>query len=133
MTKTSRRSALRTISTGAIVAGTVALTNVANGQKAEAAKLWTLEGVLKVHPKYFYRYYMELGDGANCALFEADQALAEIVKNRKQETDLIRVRGELGTDYSGGGNASPFPQTWFIYMKVKEVAVAKVVEGIQQK
>ena len=38
-----------------------------------------LEGTLRVHPKFHYRYYIDgFGDGQECALFDADSKLASI-------------------------------------------------------
>ena len=54
MAKVNRRSAL-----GAVVAGAV-LGGMASGGEPKAPNLWTLEGELRVHPKYLYRYYLVL-------------------------------------------------------------------------
>ena len=86
-------------------------------QKAES----TLEGTLKVHPKYLYKYYLAgLGNAQTCALFEP-----EAFKDIKPDS-RIRVTGCLGTRFHTGGtdaNPSPFPRTWIIYMDVKSVKV----------
>ena len=96
--------------------------------EAKAPKLWTLEGELNAHPKYFYRYYLVLNDGLKCPLYGPDHAF-----NPAQLTGLklpirVRVRGILGTVHHPGGteeNLSPFPETWTLYMDVHDVEVLK--------
>ena len=63
MEKVSRRSAMRATAAGALALGTAALGSPAAGDEPKAPKLWTLEGELKVHPKFIYRYYIVLLDG----------------------------------------------------------------------
>ena len=86
----------------------------------------TLEGTLKVHPKYLYRYYIAgLGNAQTCALFGSEEFKEEAFKEIK-EGSRIRVTGRLGTRYHSGGtaaNLSPFPPTWIIYMDVETVKV----------
>jgi hypothetical protein len=121
MEKMNRRSAMRAATAGAVVVGTAVLGSKATGNE-KAPKLWTLEGELKVHPKYLYRYYLVLGDGAKCALYGSDQL------GRLQLPARIRVRGVLGTLHHSGGtkeNPSPFPETWVLYMHVHEVEALK--------
>jgi hypothetical protein len=60
MERISRRSAMRAASAGAVVVGTAILEGMAGGDEPNAPKLWTLEGELKVHSKYLYRYYLVL-------------------------------------------------------------------------
>src|SRR5262249_59642450 len=71
MEKVSRRSALRAATAGAVVVGTAVLGGTTAGDEPKAPKLWTLEGELKVHPKYLYRYYLVLSNesGQKCALY----------------------------------------------------------------
>lgn len=137
MKKVSRRDTLIEITTGAVVAGTVIVGDTAAGKEAEAPKLWTLEGVLKVHPKYLYRYYLDLGNatGQNCALYGADHGgepdqLARI-KLAAGVRARLRVRGALGTEYHSGGtkeNPSPFSKAWTLYMDVHEVEVLEYLQ-----
>jgi hypothetical protein len=95
-------------------------------------QLWPLEGQLKIHPKFLYRYYIVFGDGQKCALYGPDHAqefkqLADVPRDAR-----IRVRGTLGTSYFAGGaekNPSPFPQSWTLYMDVHEVEVIGKVAG----
>ena len=83
----------------------------------------TLEGVLQVHPKYLYKYYVKcMGTGQECALRKSD-ALKKI-----QPGSYVRVKGNLGTFYHQGGtktNPSPFPAAWVMYMDVDEVTVLR--------
>ena len=132
MKKVSRRDTLIESATGAVVAGTVIVGGAAAGQEAESAKLWTLEGELKVHAKYLYRYYLDLGNGTdqNCALYGTDHGrepdqLARI-KLAAGVRVRVRVRGALGTEYHSGGtkeNPSPFSKAWTLFMDVHEVEV----------
>ena len=63
MENVSRRSAMRAATAGAVAVGTAVLGGAAAGDEPKAPKLWTLEGELKVHPKFIYRYYIVLLDG----------------------------------------------------------------------
>ena len=72
MEKVSRRAAMRAATAGAVVIGTAVLGGAAAGDEPKAPKLWTLEGELKVHPKFLYRYYIVLLDGQKCALYGSD-------------------------------------------------------------
>ena len=90
--------------------------------KAEE-KLATLEGILKVHPKFMYKYYIVAYGGQTCALYADPSVGKDMLKDINPGTE-IRVRGKLGTRYHGGGtkaNPSPFGRTWVIYMNVQEV------------
>ena len=127
MEKMSRRSAMRAATAGAVVVGTAVLGGKAAGDE-KAPKLWTLEGELKVHPKYLYRYYLVLGDGQRCALYGPDHGREPGQLARLQLPARIRVRGVLGTAHHPGGtkeNPSPFPETWVLYMDVHEVEALK--------
>jgi hypothetical protein len=89
--------------------------------KAEE-KLATLEGTLKVHPKFMYKYYIVAYGGQTCALYTDSSVGGDIFEGIKPGTE-IRVHGKLRTRYHGGGtktNPSPFGRTWVIYMNVRE-------------
>ena len=123
MEKVSRRAAMKAATAGAVAIGTAALGGTAAGDEPKAPKLWTLEGDLKVHPKYIYRYYLMLGDGQMCALYGSEDQLARLKLPAR-----VRVRGVLGTSHHLGGtkeNPSPFPETWVLYMDVHEVEALK--------
>jgi len=125
MKQVTRRSALTTA--GVVAASTAVLGSPPAGSAA-ATKLWTLEGELKIHPKFLYRYYLVFGDGQKCALFGADHAREPQALARLELPVRVRVRGELGTSYHAGGtdkNPSPFPRTWILYMDVHEVEVLR--------
>jgi hypothetical protein len=127
MEKVSRRSAMRAATAGAVVVCTAVLGGKAAGDE-KAPKLWTLEGELKVHPKYLYRYYLVLGDGAKCGLYGSDHGREPDQLARLQLPARIRVRGVLGTAHHPGGtkeNPSPFPETWVLHMDVHEVEAMK--------
>jgi hypothetical protein len=125
MEKMSRRSAMRATAAGAVVVGTAVLSGTAAGDEPKPPKLWTLEGELKVHPKFLYRYYLVLlGTGQICALYGAEDQLA-----RLKLPIGVNVRGVLGTKYHDGGtkeNPSPFPPGWTLYMDVHEVEPLKI-------
>ena len=94
------------------------------GDKADAPQMWPLEGELKIHPKYMYRYYITFGDGQKCALYARDHEREIDQLARLQPGARVRVRGVLGTEYFPGGtkkNPSPFPPAWTLYMDVNEV------------
>jgi hypothetical protein len=98
------------------------------GDGPKAPKLWTLEGELKVHPKFIYRYYIVLLDGQKCALYGSDHGREPDQLARVQLPDFVRVRGVLGTEHHPGGtkeNPSPFPKGWTLYMDVHEVEALK--------
>ena len=125
MEKMSRRSAMRATAAGAVAVGTAVLSGTAAGDEPKPPKLWTLEGELKVHPKFHYRYYLVLlGTGQICALYGAEDQLA-----RLKLPIGVNVRGVLGTKYHDGGtkeNPSPFPPGWTLYMDVHEVEPLKI-------
>jgi len=130
MEKMSRRSAMRATAAGAVAVGTAALGGTAAGDEPKAPKLWTLEGELKVHPKFLYRYYLVLlGTGQICALYGADHGREQDQLARLKLPIGVKVRGELGTKYHDGGtkdNPSPFPPGWTLYMDVHEVEPLKI-------
>lgn len=128
MESVSRRSALKAVATGAVAAGAATLVGNATADEPNGRKLWRLEGELKVHPKYIYRYYLEFGDGQKCALYGADHGREPDQLARIKLRARVRVRGELGTEYHPGGtkaNPSPFSATWTLYMDVHEVEAAE--------
>lgn len=129
MANVSRRVVMRAATAGAVVAGTTALGGPAAGDEPKGPKLWTLEGELKVHPKYIYRYYLTaLGNGQMCALYGPDHGRESDLLADIKLPARVRVRGVLGTDYHSGGtkdNPSPFPATWTLYMDVHEVEALK--------
>ena len=106
------------------------------GEKGETSvKLSTLEGVLRVHPKFLYKYYIVAYGGQTCALYgDTHTNEPEKLKDMKPGTQ-IRVRGCLGTFLHSGGskdNPSPFPRTWVIYMELKEVTELRRAVANQQ-
>src|SRR5688572_15305760 len=103
MENVSRRSAMRVAAAGAVVVGTATLSGAAAADEAKAPKLWTLEGELKVHPKYLYRYYLVLGDLKECALYGSDHGREPAQLARLQLPARVRVRGVLGTAHHPGG------------------------------
>ncbi len=128
MEKVSRRSAMRTGAVGAVAVGTAVLGGTAAGEELKASKRWTLEGELKVHPKFIYRYYIVLLDGQKCALYGSDHSREPDQLARVQLPDFVRVHGVLGTEHHAGGtkeNPSPFPEGWTLYMDVHEVEALK--------
>lgn len=125
MAKMSRRAAMR--AAGAVAVGTATL-GTAAGDEPKASKLWTLEGELKVHPKFIYRYYIVLLGDLKCALYGSDHGRESDQLARVQLPDFVRVRGTLGTEHHSGGtkeNPSPFPPGWMLYMDVHEVEALK--------
>jgi hypothetical protein len=128
MEKLSRRSAMRATAAGALAVGTAALGGTAAGDEPKATKLWTLEGELKVHPKFIYRYYIVLLGDLKCALYGPDHGREPDHLARVKLPDFVRVRGVLGTEHHSGGtkeNPSPFPPGWTLYMDVDEVEALK--------
>ena len=124
MKKVSRRSALKAVTAGAVAVSTAVLGGKVAGNKPKAPKLWDLEGELKVHPKYLYRYYLVFGDGQRCALYGSDHGREPDQLASLQLPARVRVRGVLGTAHHPGGS-SPFPETWTLYMDVHEVEALK--------
>lgn len=124
----SRRSAIGATAPGAVAIGVGGLIGTAVGDELKRPKLWTLEGELKVHPKFFYRYYLVLVDGQKCALYGPDHSREIEELARLRLPARVRVRGALGTDHHTGGtkdNPSPFPKGWWVYMDVHEVKTPK--------
>ena len=125
MKKVSRRSAMKAVAAAAVTAG---VAETAAGNEPKAPRLWTLEGELKIHPKFIYRYYIVLLDGQKCALYGADHGREPEQLTRVKLPDCVRVRGVLGTAHHPGGtkeNPSPFPAGWTVYMDVHEVEAMK--------
>jgi hypothetical protein len=128
MEKVSRRAAMMAATAPAVVIGAAVLGGTAAGDEPKAPKLWTLEGELKVHPKYIYRYYLMLGDGQKCALYGSDHGREPDQLARLKLPARVRVRGVLGTSHHLGGtkeNPSAFPETWVLYMDIQEVEALK--------
>jgi len=94
----------------------------AQGRSEDRAEI--LEGTLRVHPKFHYRYYIDgFGDGQQCALFQVDDRLQHI-----KPGSLIRVRGNLASKFFGRDPKDKFPalaSTWIIYMNVEHVEVIR--------
>ena len=103
----------------AAVSLSVVLVGVAIAEKTSEKAVDVLEGTLRVHPKFHYRYYIDgFGSAQTCALFQADKTL-------KLLDPGIRVRGNLARKFFGKPNDenSALAATWIIYMNVDEVAV----------
>ena len=130
MEKMSRRSAMRATAAGAVAVGTAVLSGTAAGDEPKPPKLWTLEGELKVHPKFHYRYYLVLlGTGQICALYGADHGREQDQLARLKLPIGVKVRGVLGTEYHDGGtkeNPSALVAGWILYMDVHEVEPLKI-------
>jgi hypothetical protein len=123
---------MRAATAGGLAVGTTVLGSTAAGDEPKAPKLWPLEGELKAHPKYLYRYYLVLGDGQKCGLYGSDHSREPDQLARLQLPVRVRVRGVLGTAHHPGGtkdNPSPFPETWTLYMDVHEVEVLESRTG----
>jgi hypothetical protein len=95
---------------------------VAATQKEREESVDTLEGTLRVHPKFHHRYYIDgFGDGQECALFQADNRLAKIEQGTR-----IRVQGDLASRYFGNkSKPSALVSTWIIDMDVDNVEVLR--------
>jgi hypothetical protein len=130
MEKVSRRSAMRAAAAGTVAVGVVVLGGTAAGDEPKASKLWTLEGELKVHPKFHYRYYLVLlGTGQICALYGVDHGREPDQLARLKLPIGVKVRGVLGTEYHDGGtkdNPSALVGGWILYMDVQEVETLKI-------
>ena len=130
MEKVSRRSAMRATAAGAVAVGTAVFSGTAAGDEPKPPKLWTLEGELKVHPKFVYRYYLVLlGTGQICALYGADHSREQDQLARLKLPIGVKVRGVLGTEYHDGGtkdNPSALVGGWILYMDVHEVESLKI-------
>jgi hypothetical protein len=130
MEKVSRRSAMRASAAGAVAVGTAVLGGTATGDEPKAPKLWALEGELKVHPKFYYRYYLVLlGTGQICALYGVNHSRESDQLARLKPPIGVKVRGVLGTEYHDGGtkdNPSALVGGWILYMDVQEVETLKI-------
>jgi hypothetical protein len=126
MNNLNRRTVVSGAIAGAVTMGTGILRAAAADDKPKADKLWTLEGELKVHAKFVYRYYIMLLDGQKCALYGADHSREPEQLSSLQLPVRVRVQGTLGTAHHSGGdkaNPSPFPEGWWVYMDVHEAEV----------
>ena len=130
MEKVSRRSAMRIAAAGTASVGTAVLSGTAAADEPKVPKQWTLEGELKVHPKFHYRYYLVLlGTGQICALYGADHGREQDQLARLKLPIGVKVRGVLGTEYHDGGtkdNPSALVAAWILYMDVQEVEPLKI-------
>ena len=106
-----------------VLCAAVLLLGTDSGQKAPEKPVDTLEGTLRIHPKFHYRYYIDgFGDGQECALFGADDRLEKIKPGSR-----IRVRGDLASKLFGNPNdkTAALVSTWIIYMNVDDVELAR--------
>ena len=107
-----------------VLCATAILIGVASAQRVSKKPVDILEGVLRVHSKFHYRYYIDgFGDGQHCALFQADKRLKQI-----KPGSVIRVRGDLASKLFGGDpkdKRSALIRTWIIYMDVDQVEVLR--------
>jgi len=117
---------MRAAGAGAVAVGVAAVGAAAAADEPKAPKLWPLEGELKVHSKYLYRYFLVFGgDGQKCALYGADHGRESDQLAGLKLPARVRVRGVLGTAHHAGGTKSPFPEAWTLYMDVHEVEALK--------
>ena len=58
---------MRLLMSLAVVVPVLVLETSSLSADADTQKLHTLEGELRVHPKYLYNYYVVFGDGQKCA------------------------------------------------------------------
>jgi hypothetical protein len=104
-------------------AGSIAGSNDEPAQLTSVETDWTLEGTLKVHPKFLYKHYLaDFGAGQSCALLGLEK-FKEVKPGSR-----VEVTGELHTRFHSGGtreNPSPFPKTWIIYVDVATMKVAR--------
>ena len=101
----------------------VALVGAANARKELPKPTDELEGVLRVHPKFHYRYYIDgFGDGQQCGLFQANETLKQLEPGTR-----IRVRGDLKSKFFGNpkDKTAALVSTWIIYMDVDDVEVLR--------
>jgi hypothetical protein len=111
-----------------MTAGIAVLCGTAAGDEPKEPKLWTLEGEVKIHPKFIYRYYIVLLDGQKCALYGSDHGREPDQLARLQPPVRVKVRGALGTEHHRRGtqeNPSPFGEGWTVFMDVHEVEALK--------
>jgi hypothetical protein len=102
---------------------TAILAGATDAQEVSNRPADVLEGVLRVHPKFHYRYYVDgFGDGQHCALFGADEVLKQV-----KPGSLIRVQGELASRFFGNpkDTSSALISTWIIHMNVAKVGVLR--------
>lgn len=128
MKSLNRRTLVASAIAGSVTMGSGILRASDEDAEVSADKMWTLEGELKVHPKFMYRYYLIVVDGQKCALYGADHSRDPEQLSHLRLPVRVRVRGTLGTEHHSGGtkdNPSPFPAGWWVYMDVHEVEVLK--------
>ena len=112
---------------GVAVVGLTATDRETAADEPKAPQLWALEGELKVHPKFYYRYYLTFG-GQTCALYGADHGREPEQLARLKLPVRVRVRGSLATAFHSGGtkeNPSALAAGWELYMDVHEVEALK--------
>ncbi len=81
-------------------------------------QMHSLQGVLRIHPKYAYKYYLTgFGLGQECGLF-GESALKNIPPGSR-----IRVEGQLGT--RSLPREGSFRGSFFIYMDVVKAEVLR--------
>lgn len=126
MSTMSRRGMIATSALGAMSFG-----HMAAGAEPKDFKPWTLEGVLKIHPKFLYRFYLKLLDGQKCALFGSEHERDPDSLTQIPLPARVRVRGVLGTAQFVGGTKeapSPFPAGWIVFMNVSEVELLERID-----
>jgi len=100
---------------------------------ADADKPHTLQGILRIHPKFLYKHYLAMLDGAKCGLYDkAEPKTTQPALEDIEPGSLIRVRGSLGVYNHPGStedNLSPFPAGSIITMEVDEIEVQYVPDG----
>lgn len=96
----------------------------ANQERPAESPRDELVGVLRVHPKFHYRYYLDgFGDGQQCALFGADEQL-----ERLEPGTRLRVHGRLASRHFAADpndHAPALAPTWVIYLEVERAEKLK--------
>ena len=118
---------------GAMLCGVSAVIGGVNAEQPSAKANDVLEGVLRVHPKFHFKYYIDgFGGGQECALFQGDDRLNQI-----KPGSIIRVRGKLASKFFGDANPNPktsaLISTWIIYMDVDAVEVIRNPVELRQQ
>ena len=93
MKNLNRRTLVASAIAGTVAMGSGILRASADDAEANADKMWTLEGELKVHPKFVYRYYLLVLDGQKCALYGAGHSRDPEELSHLQLPVRVRVRG----------------------------------------
>lgn len=123
---------LATLLTLVLIRSTALSGDTAGPQNAESkTPVSVFEGILKIHPKYLWKYYVTgFAQGQLLALF-GDEILKDI-----KPGSIIHVEGRLGTRLPPRGDEKNPPQLsggWYIYMDVESVKVLREpeVQGTQ--